>query len=558
MRFSLYILLLGGLLLSTVQCAKRASPTGGPRDSIPPLLINASPKLNTVFFDKDEINLTFNEYVTLKDISKQLIISPPLNSSQYKIYPVTGAAKKVTVKLLDTLLDNTTYTFNFGEGIIDFNESNPISYLTYTLSTGATIDSLYIKGRITDAFERETDRFISLQLYPVDSTFTDSVIYTKKPLYVTSTLDTTIYRFQNLRAGKYALVALKDQAGNYYFDQNADKIGFVDTLIELPQDSIIDLRLFKERTNFFWDKPYFINDHHIALAYYGDRKEEPFKMVSEVPDSFEYLVTQSRKTDTLNYWFKGAELDSLQFELKIKDSLQIRTVYFKNPVADSLVINKFTQGSLRLKSKFEIESNLPITQINSEQLVVTNVDTLQIPAKLEIQENYDRIFVDFEILPNDRYEIKLLPNALVDFWGNTNDTLVYKTSTKKIEDYGNIYLRVQHQSSVPFIIELLNNDKVVRRYTKPVDGNAYTFELLDAGKYRVRLIEDANENEQWDTGNYLQKIQPEKVIYFWKEIDLRANWDMNETFNTSQNYPDLPESATASGVLEAPDNPTQP
>jgi len=558
MRFSLYILLLGGLLLSTVQCAKRASPTGGPRDSIPPLLINASPKLNTVFFDKDEINLTFNEYVTLKDISKQLIISPPLNSSQYKIYPVTGAAKKVTVKLLDTLLDNTTYTFNFGEGIIDFNESNPISYLTYTLSTGATIDSLYIKGRITDAFERETDRFISLQLYPVDSTFTDSVIYTKKPLYVTSTLDTTIYRFQNLRAGKYALVALKDQAGNYYFDQNADKIGFVDTLIELPQDSIIDLRLFKERTNFFWDKPYFINDHHIALAYYGDRKEEPFKMVSEVPDSFEYLVTQSRKTDTLNYWFKGAELDSLQFELKIKDSLQIRTVYFKNPVADSLVINKFTQGSLRLKSKFEIESNLPITQINSEQLVVTNVDTLQIPAKLEIQENYDRIFVDFEILPNDRYEIKLLPNALVDFWGNTNDTLVYKTSTKKIEDYGNIYLRVQHQSSVPFIIELLNNDKVVRRYTKPVDGNSYTFELLDAGKYRVRLIEDANENEQWDTGNYLQKIQPEKVIYFWKEIDLRANWDMNETFNTSQNYPDLPESATASGVLEAPDNPTQP
>jgi uncharacterized protein (DUF2141 family) len=558
MRFSLYILLLGGLLLSTVQCAKRASPTGGPRDSIPPLLVNASPKLNTVFFDKDEINLTFNEYVTLKDISKQLIISPPLNSSQYKIYPVTGAAKKVTVKLLDTLLDNTTYTFNFGEGIIDFNESNPISYLTYTLSTGATIDSLYIKGRITDAFERETDRFISLQLYPVDSTFTDSVIYTKKPLYVTSTLDTTIYRFQNLRAGKYALVALKDQAGNYYFDQNADKIGFVDTLIELPQDSIIDLRLFKERTNFFWDKPYFINDHHIALAYYGDRKEEPFKMVSEVPDSFEYLVTQSRKTDTLNYWFKGAELDSLQFELKIKDSLQIRTVYFKNPVADSLVINKFTQGSLRLKSKFEIESNLPITQINSEQLVVTNVDTLQIPAKLEIQENYDRIFVDFEILPNDRYEIKLLPNALVDFWGNTNDTLVYKTSTKKIEDYGNIYLRVQHQSSVPFIIELLNNDKVVRRYTKPVDGNAYTFELLDAGKYRVRLIEDANENEQWDTGNYLQKIQPEKVIYFWKEIDLRANWDMNETFNTSQNYPDLPESATASGVLEAPDNPTQP
>ncbi|MDA9844184.1 Ig-like domain-containing protein [Flavobacteriaceae bacterium] len=557
MRFGLNILLLGGLLLSSVQCAKRAAPTGGPRDSLPPVLVNASPKLNTIFFDKEEISLTFDEYVTLKDINKQLIISPPLNSSQYKIYPVTGASKKVTLKLLDSLLENTTYTFNFGEGIIDFNESNPTSYLTYTLSTGATIDSLYIKGRITDAFERETERFISLQLYPVDSTFSDSVAYTRKPLYVTSTLDTTIYRFQNLRAGKYAILAMQDKAGNYFFDQSTDKIGFIENLIELPQDSIIDFRLFKEKTNFAWDKPYFINDHHIALAYIGDREGEPYKMISEVPESFESLVTQNRKTDTLDYWFKGAELDSLLFEFNIKDSLQIKTVYFKNPVADSLVINKYTQGTLRLKNKLELESNLPITEVNSEYVMVTNVDTIQIPASLKIQGNYDRVTVDFEVLPNDRYEVKLFPNALLDFWGNTNDTLVFKTSTKKIEDYGNIYLRVQHDSKTPYIIELLGNKDVIRRYVKPVDGNNYPFELLDAGKYRVRLIEDANENQEWDTGNYLEKIQPEKVIYFWKEIDLRANWDMNETFNTSENYPDLPKSATASDVLEVQDNPTQ-
>ena len=280
-------------------------------------------------------------------------------------------------------------------------------------------------------------------------------------------------------------------------------------------------------------------------------------MVSDVPESFESLVTKSRKTDTLNYWFKGAELDSLKFELNIQDSLQIKTVKFKNPVPDSLIIDKFTTGSLRLQNKFELKANLPVTEVNSDQLIVTNRDTVQIPASLKIQENYDRITVDFNVIPNDRYQIKLLPNALVDFWGNTNDTLVFRTSTKKIEDYGNIFLRVQHQSPYPFIIELLENNKVIRRYDTPVEGNNYAFELLDSGKYRVRLIEDTNENRQWDTGNYLQKIQPEKVIYFWKEIDLRANWDMNETFNTSQNHPDLPESATASDVLEVPDNPIQ-
>ena len=557
MRLASNFIVITGLILFTVQCAKRASPTGGPKDSIPPVLINASPKLNTTFFDKDEFNLIFNEYITLDDINKQLIISPPLNSTQYKVYPVTGASKKVTLKLLDSLLKNTTYTFNFGESIVDFNESNPSSYLTYTLSTGATIDSLYIRGNITDAFENETERFISLQLYPVDSIFTDSVIYSQKPLYVTSTLDTTIYRFQNLRAGKYSIIAMEDKAGNYFFDQNMDKIGFNEKLIELPKDSVINLRLFKEKRNFFWDKPYFVNDHHILLAYYGDREKESFKMVSDVPDNFEFLVTQSRETDTLNYWFKGAKLDSLEFEFNIKDSLQIKTVQFKNPISDSLIIDKLTKGSLRLQDKYEIKSNLPIIEVNSEQLFVTNVDTIQIPASLKIQENYDRITVDFEVIPNDRYEITLLPNALIDFWGNTNDTLVYRASTKKIEDYGNIFLRVQHQSSNSYIIELLKNDEVVRRYDSPVEGNYYKFELIDPGKYIVRLIEDVNENKQWDTGNYIQKIQPEKVIYYWKEIDLRANWDMNEIFNTNENYPDLQESATVSDVLEVQDNSTQ-
>ena len=546
------------LLLLTVQCAKRASPTGGPRDSIPPRLINASPKLNTTFFDKEEFSLTFDEYVTLKDVSKQLIVSPPLNPRQYKVYPTTGASKKISLELKDSLMENTTYTFNFGEAIVDFNESNPTPFLTYTLSTGATIDSLYIKGRVTDAFEKDTETFISLQLYPVDSIYKDSTIYTNKPLYVTSTLDTTVYRFQNLRAGKYNLIALQDQAGNYLFDQSVDKIGYVDQLIELPQDSIIDLRLFKERTNFAWDAPYFINDHHVVLAYYGDYLEESFEMISEVPESFESLVTINREKDSLNYWFRGAALDSIKFKLEIQDTLRTKTAFFKEPIKDSLVITQFKKGSLRLKEKFELASNLPITRINSDRVLVTNVDTLPVAATLEILENYDRVKVDFEVLPSDRYQITLLPNALEDFWGQTHDTLVFKTSTKKIEDYGNIFLRVQHDSPHPYILELIKSDKVVRRYDRPIAGNNYRFELLDAGKYIVRLIEDANANRQWDTGNYLQKIQPEKVIYYWKEIDLRANWDMNETFNTSQNYLDLPESATASGVLAVPDNPTQP
>ena len=555
MKNSIQLLFSILFLLFNVKCAKRASPTGGPKDSIPPRLINASPKLNTTFFDKDGFTLTFDEYVTLKDVNKQLIVSPPLSSTKYKVYPTTGASKKISLELSDSLMKNTTYTFNFGESIVDFNESNPAQYLTYTLSTGPTIDSLYVKGKVTDAFEKETESFISVQLYPIDSTYKDSTIYINKPLYVTSTLDSIIYRFQNLRAGKYNLIAIQDLAGNYLFDQSVDKIGFIDQPIELPKDSIINLSIFKERTNFYWDAPYFINDHHVALGYFGEYNDESFKMISEVPDSFEAIVTKNRETDSLDYWFKGAVLDSIKFELKIQDTLRIKTAFSKEEqVNDSLIIKKYTKGSLKLKENLELESNLPITKVDANKISVTNIDSLQISANLEVLENFDRIRVYFEVLPSDKYEITLLPNALQDFWGRTHDTLVFNAITRKKEDYGNIFLRVQHDTAYPIILELLKNKKVIRRNVNIFSGNTYSFELLDPGKYNVRLIEDVNNNSKWDPGIYLEKIQPEKVIYYWKDIELRANWDMNETFNTNRNYPDLPKSKIDSDSLEVPNN----
>ena len=525
------------LIISIFGCAKRASPTGGPKDSIPPVLINASPKLNTTYFNKTGFTLTFDEYVSLNEISKQLIISPPLNPNQYKVLPASGASKKISLELKDSLLDNTTYTFNFGNSVVDFNESNTLPFLTYTISTGPIIDTLYIRGRVVDAFEKDTKTFISLQLYPVDSVYNDSVIYNKKPLYVTSTLDSTTYKFQNLREGKYNLIALQDVSGNYFFDQSSDKIGYSNRLIELPKDSIINLRLFHERENFSWVSPYFINDHHVALAYFGDYENETFSMISEVPKEFEFLVTKNREMDSLNYWFRGAKLDSIKFEFEILDTLRTKTAYLRKPIEDSLVIKSVTTGPLKLKSKFEISSNLPIVSVDSTFVKVINVDSVNVPVSLKVLENYDRILIDFEVLPNDKYNITLLPKALEDFWGRTNDTLTFNTPTKKVEDYGNIYLRVIHNLPHPYIIELIQNKKVIRRYDSPIEGGLYSFELLDPGKYFVRLIEDPNNNKKWDTGSYLGKVQPEKVIYYWKEIDLRANWDINETFNVNQNYP---------------------
>ena len=546
LNYFLYII----LFFSVINCAKKASPTGGPKDTIPPVLISASPKLNTTFFDKEEVKFIFNEYVQLDDIDKQLIISPPLRIGGYKLHPTMSASKKITLSILDTLLENTTYTFNFGEGIKDYNEGNKMSFFSYTISTGAEIDSLNLKGLIKDAIEMEPDDFISLQLYPIDSSYNDSAIYRKKPFYVTSTLDSTVFEFKNLKAGKYELIALKDFSNNYYFDQNVDQIGFLNTPITLPLDSIIELKIFKEKTIFSWADPFFINNHHIGHGYYGDHENQKFKLLSDVPKSFEYLITKNRETDTLNYWFKGIKTDSLKFEYPINDTIKTELVNFKNPIKDSLVINQMTIGSIDLTEKFKLSSNLPIISSDSSLVKVRKKDSTLVSSKISIDENYDRVEIDFKLIPNDTYNIQLLPNALKDFWGNTHDTLNYRVSTKKIEDYGNIFIQLIYEESYEFILELLKDGKVVRSYNKPNEDSNYSFKLLDPGKYFLRLIKDKNNNDKWDTGNYLEKIQPEEVIYFPFELELRANWDLNESFNTTQNYLDLLKTQTSSDTLK--------
>ena len=550
MRFFLNYFLYIILFFSVINCAKKASPTGGPKDTIPPVLISASPKLNTTFFDKEEVKFIFNEYVQLDDIDKQLIISPPLKIGGYKLHPTMSASKKITLSILDTLLENTTYTFNFGEGIKDYNEGNKMSFFSYTISTGAEIDSLNLKGLIKDAIEIEPDDFISLQLYPIDSSYNDSAIYRKKPFYVTSTLDSTVFEFKNLKAGKYELIALKDFSNNYYFDQNVDQIGFLNTPITLPLDSIIELKIFKEKTIFSWADPFFINNHHIGHGYYGNYENQKFKLLSNVPKSFEYLITKNRETDTLNYWFKGIKTDSLKFEYPINDSIKTELVNFKNPIKDSLVINQMTIGSIDLTEKFQLSSNLPIISSDSSLVKIRKKDSTLVSSKISIDENYDRVEIDFKLIPNDTYNIQLLPNALKDFWGNTHDTLNYRVSTKKIEDYGNIFIQLMYEESYEFILELLKDGKVVRSYNKPAEDSNYSFKLLDPGKYFLRLIKDKNNNDKWDTGNYLKKIQPEEVIYFPFELELRANWDLNESFNTTQNYLDLLKTQTSSDTLK--------
>lgn len=535
--------------ITFIKCGQRGTLTGGPKDSIPPILINASPKMNTVHFDRDEIRLTFDEFITLKDINNQLVISPPLEIGAYTLSPRTGATKRISIKLVDTLYPNTTYTFNFGKGIADNNEGNILSNFAYVLSTGETIDSLTLSGLVADAIALKPPSDISVQLYRIDSTYTDSIIYLEKPLYVANTLDSTYYKFQNLSQGKYQLIALKDQNANFLFDQNQDKIGFHTQFVELPKDSVVNLKIFEEIIDFSWALPEFYNHHLILQGYYGQWSDQMMEMISDVPNTFESIITQPNETDSLYYWFKGAELDSLKFQFFQKDSLITRTLRFTNPAEDSLVINQLTVSTIHLNKTFDLYANRPIVAIDTTLIRIFDIDTALVPYQAMIDPNKHKVSFNFEVTPNDQYQIHLHPGALVDYFEATHDTLELSIKSIGLEEYGTITVNVIADSELHYILQLVDNQgELVRSVVKNPEDESYVFQYLLPGTYFVRLVKDQNNNEIWDTGNFLKKIQPEQVIYHPDTLELRANWEFNEQFHVSQTDLDLLETPTDSLV----------
>ena len=322
--------------------------------------------------------------------------------------------------MLDSLLENTTYTFNFGESIIDNNEGNLLPFFNYAISTGAIIDSLEIKGKITDSYERITDSYTSVYLYPIDSTYTDSTIFLKKPFYATSTLDSTAYNFRNLRPDKYQIVAIKDISGNYIFDQSVDKIGFIEEPITLPGDTIINFRIFKEEPNLYWSRPFFINKNKIGFGYFGKPEPSAIEVQSKVPRNFRYIINKDRKTDTLNFGLGGSMIDSIKFGIKEKDTTKTYTIQIKDIKSDSLVISSITKNSIELIDSFRIKSSLPIVKVNMDLINIVGLDSLEVQFEAFLDKNYDELALTFDALPNDNYKIEFLPDAMVDFLGTNS------------------------------------------------------------------------------------------------------------------------------------------
>lgn len=523
---------LGAVLLVASQCAKRGSPSGGEKDITPPAVVKAEPPNNSLHFAEKKFRIYFNEYVLLKNIQQQLIVSPPL---QYppEIYPRGSASKFIEIKIRDTLAPNTTYVFNFGQSITDNNENNPYSFFSYIFSTGSHIDSLALSGVIKDALRQKPDNFVSVMLYEVNESFTDSVPYKKPPTYLTNTLDSTpAFRLTNLRPGKYLLLAIKDANNDYLFNPKTDKIAFQKEYIQLPSDSTYQLKLFKETSSYKAEKPILAAKNKIIFGYQGEPGDMQIELLTPTPEDFKYRIVQSQNSDSLYYWFTPIKADSLVFKVSHQEQADTFSVNMKELKADSLQLTTPIKGFLPLGELFTINANSPLTTLNKDKISLHNKDSAQVAFTTELNEFKNQLRLLWDVQPNERYKITLLPGALRDFFGNTHDTLQYELKTRSLADYGNIRVRPKNITNYPILLQLVTEKgEVVTEHYAETAREVYDFRNLEPAKYYIRVIFDRNHNKKWDTGKYLNKIQPEEVFYYPSVLEVRANWELEQEFS---------------------------
>ncbi|TJY38036.1 Ig-like domain-containing protein [Pontimicrobium aquaticum] len=513
------------------NCANRGTPSGGEKDVTPPEIVRSVPENNSINFKGKEIRIYFDEYIKLNDIQKQLIVSPPMDPAP-EITPLGSASKYITIKIHDTLQENTTYAFNFGTSIVDNNEGNPYPYYRYVFSTGNHIDSLSINGFVKNALERTPDDFVSVMLYEVNDTFTDSIIYKQKPKYITNTLDsTTTFKLENLKAGKYLMIALKEKNEDYIFQQKTDKIAFKKEFITLPSDSVYEMNLFKEVTDFKPVRPSLVSGNKIAFGYEGEGEDMNIEILSQTTSDFKSVITKEVEKDTLNFWYKpNFEADSVMVNVSKADFTETFKVNLRDLKKDTLIVKPIEGRSLKLQEDFQLQGTTPFASMDESKITILDKDSTNVSFTSRLDTFNNTYNLSFDKTEENIYRITLLPGALTDFFEDRNDTLNFNVRTKAEIDYGEI--RVNLQNAVyPVIVQLVDKkgelevEQYVEDASKPID-----FLSLNPGKYFIRVIFDTNKNGKYDSGNFLNKIQPERVSHDSKEIDVRAYSEQIITF----------------------------
>lgn len=568
---------LGGAL--ALSCANRGSgPQGGPKDVAPPVAVSSKPANGARNYNKQTVEINFNEIVLLEKAYEKVVVSPP----QAKSAIVKAYGKKVAVELLDTLQPNRTYIIDFADAIVDNNEKNPLKDYYFTFSTGDTLDSLMVGGTVIDAHTLNPTGGIVVGLH---SDLTDSAFTTRPFDYITKTDDAGKFWIKGIAEGSYKVYALGDMNGNYRYDKG-ESMAFLDTVIVPTMEMMAEIDTI-QRDSTTTDT--IVTQTHpkytagIVLRSFTEEfkragfikaeRPEPYKMVlyfNAPNDSMPHieplnfaidsacLQHANATRDTLVYWLADTLLwqqDTLSYTLTYQktDSLDqlawqtdtLQTVYRakksqnkknnddkRKPKTEFLKLQTNASSTFDLYNPVTLSFDVPTTRDTTKQIVVEQqIDTLwqPVPATFveadTIGQNYR---IDYAWEPEKKYRITIDSAAFTGINGLHTNKQEIALSIKSLESYATFYLILKNRQGNE-IVELLDKDEKVVR-AAPADDET-VFKYLNPGDYFLRLFIDTNGNGRWDPGLYDEKRQPEEMFYFQYKITMRAFWDIEETWD---------------------------
>jgi hypothetical protein len=584
-RISYFSLFISSVLVFIVtSCANIGRPGGGPIDLTPPVLLKSTPEQGATFFKKKKIELEFDEIIQVEKPGEKITVSPP-QTNPPEIYT---AGKKIIVELKDSLRNNTTYTVDFSDAIVDNNEKNPYPNFALSFSTGGSIDSMEVGGVLLNAEDLEpvTGMYVGLQPDLADSAFRK-----KSFVKITRSDASGNFTLKNVASGKYRIYALKDANRDYKFDQPGEDIAFLDSVI-VPSYKLVEktdtiwkdklkhkmdtvrtvkvkqylpnnllLRAFNE--NFksqYLDKTERKERNHLLITFAAPAKELPRLRPLNFPAKNWARLERSATNDTLNFWIKDSTIyknDTLRLEASYLHTDSLRRLV---PQTDTLTFTfhdiklapskkskkkdenaKVEKSSLQVESKFggsmdlyglmDFSLPVPIDSIDEKRFHFEEKKdslwhTLNTPPFTYDSLNIRKFNLKYKWVPGQEYRLKVDSAAIYGMNGLCNKPFEKSFKVKNVEDYSGFFINVVGVTDSAFV-ELLNeSDKMVRR--EPVIKGVAEFFYVNPGTYYARLILDKNKNGKWDTGNFGQKLQPEQVYYHPGKFQLRTNWDVEE------------------------------
>ncbi len=575
-------------LFALWQCAHQVMPSGGPKDTTPPVIVEEQPPNNTVNFKGDGFSVRFNEFVELDNINKQLLISPPM----LKLPDFKLRGKTLIVKFNEKLKPNTTYSVYFGDAIVDITEKNPLKNYSYIFSTGNTLDSMNLSGVLKNAFDLKPveDAYIMLYKDNNDTLSLDSMPLKVKPYYLSKTDKNGNFGFNALANEPYLIFALKDQNNSLTFDQPQEEIAFIDSLVRpqyvkktKPDTAFLDTiqGLTQDSVNAIVDSLTKIADsinsaksikYQLLMFKNRDTVQKlletslvaknrlqfvfslPAKQVAieiNATDSLKYLSEYGVYGDTVTWFLKephpdtvsllflngGDTLETVDMRIIPKETSRVAR-HRKSPEKKEYLeySANIKKGVIKPNQKFVLELAQPVDVFIPDSVMFVNGDdTVYSPQYGFIDTLHRKITFPFKVKESTKYRIVIPDSAIIDWNGVFNKKMEFSFGSKAGKEYGKLTLTVMPPKfKGSFILQMLDEKENVVGQRFFDSDTTFVFRYVDPAKYSFKIIFDNNKNRRWDTGNYLKKIQPEKVVYFKKTLDIKANWEYEEKWEVEK------------------------